>query len=87
MQPPGTNFSTIYRDGVALTQLEPLKANSPWASKDGKVTVPYEEVCDNMSEIGTELTVLQMSKLCSENQGNQNKIKIKTFISSNLNEY
>ena len=39
----------------------PLKENSPWVSKDGSIEIPYEEVCDNMSEIGTELAMLQMS--------------------------
>ena len=41
----------------------PLKENSPWVSKDGSIEIPYEEVCDNMSEIGTELAMLQMSML------------------------
>ena len=41
----------------------PLEENSPWVSKDGSIEIPYEEVCDNMSEIGTELAMLQMSKL------------------------
>ena len=41
----------------------PLKENSPWVSKDGSIEISYEEVCDNMSEIGTELAMLQMSML------------------------
>ena len=41
----------------------PLSENSPWVSKDGSIEIPYEEVCDNMSEIGTELAMLQMSML------------------------
>ena len=59
----GTNFSTIYSNGVALMPAAPLKENSPWVSKDGSIEIPYEEVCDNMSEIGTELAMLQMSML------------------------
>ena len=58
----GTNFSTIYKDGVELVQATPLNLNDPWVSKDGAITIPCEEVCDTMSEIGTELTLLQMSK-------------------------
>ena len=59
----GTNFSTIYKEGVALLPAAPLTENSPWVSKDGSIEIPYEEVCDNMSQIGTELAMLQMSKL------------------------
>jgi len=57
----GTNFSTIYSNGVALMPASPLKENSPWVSKDGGIEISYEEVCDNMSEIGTELAMLQMN--------------------------
>ena len=46
---------------MALIPAAPLKENSPWVSKDGSIEIPYEEVCDNMSEIGTELAMLQMS--------------------------
>ena len=59
----GTNFSTIYKDGVALLQASPLNPNEPWVSKDGQITIPCEEVNDTMAEIGIELNLLQMSKL------------------------
>ena len=57
-----TNFSTIKRDGVYLTQQEPLKPACPWTSKDGQVSVAASEVYEAMTEIGSELAVLQMSE-------------------------
>ena len=62
MTTKGTNFSTLYRDGAELIQEKPLDVKSPWVSKDGKITVPFEEVCEIVSEVGAELTLLQMSK-------------------------
>ena len=63
----------------------PLEENSPWVSKDGSIEIPYEEVCDNMSEIGTELAMLQMSKLLyacllALKSLSQNMVNIKYFI-------
>ena len=79
----GTNFSTIRRDNQMLTQKKPLDPACPWTSKDGSVSVPSSEVFTAMSEIGSELAVLQISKswfvtiepLCAYNISNAKEIK------------
>ena len=58
----GTNFSTFYHNGEEVLQKNPLDPESSWATKDGKIEIPCEEVADNMAQIGEELTLLQMSK-------------------------
>lgn len=55
-----TNFSTIKRDGMYLTQQKPLEPACPWTSKDDQVSVPASEVYEAMTEIGSELAILQM---------------------------
>ena len=61
-----TNFSTLKRDGVFLNQKKPLEPACPWTGtdKDGnEVSIEASEVYEAMTEIGSELAVLQMSKL------------------------
>ena len=60
----GTNFSTIKREGVYLSQKKPLEPACPWTGSGANeaVSVPASEVYEAMTEIGQELAILQMSK-------------------------
>jgi len=56
----GTHFSTLKREGHCLTQKNPLDPACPWTSKDQSISIPSSEVFDTMTQIGSELAVLQM---------------------------
>lgn len=59
-----TNFSTLKRDGVFLNQKKPLEPACPWTGTDkegNEVSIEASEVYEAMTEIGSELAVLQMN--------------------------
>ncbi len=58
----GTHFSTLIRNGKFLLQQNPLDCESPWVSDDGSETMTSDLVAAEMSSIGAELAVLQISE-------------------------
>ena len=59
----GTHFSTLIRNGKLLLQRDPLDCESPWVSDDGTETMSSDLVAAEMSSVGAELAVLQISEL------------------------
>ena len=59
----GTNFSTVIRNGKFLNPSNPLDQKAPWISEDGKEEIEAEVIQDDMTKIGAELALLQISKL------------------------
>lgn len=58
----GTNFSTVLQNGKELRPKDPLDQSSPWISDDGTEEIPSEVIADDMTKIGAELAILQISK-------------------------
>ena len=61
----GTNFSSIKKNGKLLLCKNPLDQGAPWVSKDGTEEWLAVDVQDDMTKIGAELAILQISKYIS----------------------
>ena len=62
-----TNFSTVIgKGGVNLSCRNPLDQSSPWVGKDAEtdeeVSIEAEVIQDDMTRIGAELAMLQISR-------------------------
>lgn len=52
----------MIRDGKELLRRNPLDQDCPWTSEDGSVVLEIHEAAEDLTRVGAELAMMQMSE-------------------------